>query len=92
VLPEKLHVVACVLIHPGYLAAVAAAAEASHMVKLAGVGAGQTFTTGACAAVTKRWQMIGNKLVAPTAIPERAAIIEDSPLSGSGCRRRYSCR
>src|SRR6516162_5713947 len=52
-------VVVCALIHPGYLAAVAAAAEASHVVKLAGVSAftGQTFTTGACAA---RHQALAN--------------------------------
>jgi hypothetical protein len=36
--------------HPGYPAAVAAAAEASHVVKLAGAFTGQTFTTDAYAA------------------------------------------
>jgi protein TonB len=31
--------------------------------------------------VTRPWHTIGNKFVAPTAIPDKAAIIEDSPLS-----------
>jgi protein TonB len=31
--------------------------------------------------VTRRWQMIDNKLVAPTTIPDKAAMIADPPLS-----------
>lgn len=69
--------------HAGYLAAVAAAAEASHVVKLADTAAltGQAFTAGACAA---RHQALADdrpQIGRAHSLSGQSAIIEDPPLS-----------
>ena len=85
-------VVVCALIHPGYLAAVAAAAEASHVVKFAGAFTGQTFTAGACAACHQALADARQQTGRAHSHSGQSGDDRGSASFGSGCRRRCSCR